>query len=236
MTISTHRARAMEKKVVKKLILTLILALGSIILLIFVGLPLLSRFVLLLSPKGTDTTQNTSTDSSILFAPTLNPTYEATNSSPINLSGYSEKDAKVKILLNGKEKTTTDTDKDGKFSIDRFPLDDGDNAISAILLKETKESPPSSPIHVTYKKTPPKLDILYPKDGDSIHDNKDINITGTTDPGSRVTINDRFVIVDSQGKFSFAFHLSDGDNMLKIIATDTAGNQEMKEMKVNYSS
>ena len=64
---------------------------------------------------------------------------------------------------------------------------------------------------------------------------KAVIVTGKVKEDSTVTINGRFVVVQNDGSFSYDFPLNDGDTILKITATDEAGNQTSVERKVTYS-
>jgi bacillopeptidase F len=81
---------------------------------------------------------------------------------------------------------------------------------------------------------PPSLSITSPKDGDTVS-NQLTPIMGTTDEGAKVTVNDLFCIVDDKGNFSYGFNFQNGDNKIKVVATDAAGNKTTKEMTVKFS-
>lgn len=63
----------------------------------------------------------------------------------------------------------------------------------------------------------PKLEIISPQEN-SISTENFINITGQTDPETNVTINDKIILLDSQGKFSEKINLSNGLNTITISA------------------
>ncbi len=168
--------------------------------------------------------------------PIFDSTFEATNSGKINLSGYGEKETVVKISINNKEVASTKTDREGKFTAKNLFLNEGENLITAKIVKDNQESSASSPLTIIYKKNPPKISIISPKDGEKIiGDEKNITITGETDAGNKVTINDHLAIVDQEGKFTFNATLSDGENIFKIKATDNAGNSTETEIKLTYN-
>lgn len=236
MTLLSHRLRIEEKKVYRRLLISLILFVLFILAVVFAGIPLLTRTIIFLSSfHKENSTTNTITTSKIEI-PILNPLSEATNSSPILVSGIGEKETTIKILVNDDEAAKTLADKDGKFEAKNIKLREGQNNIVAVTLKYDQESSPSAPQIITYQKKPPKLDISSPNEGQKfLAESKDIAISGQTDPGNKVTINDRLVIVAQDGKFNYKVTLSDGDNNYKIIATDIAGNQTTVERKVSYS-
>ncbi len=235
--ISSHRLKAEENKMQRKLIGKLILFILTFVAVIFVGFPILVKIIITVSSFKKDNTINTANETVVFFPPVLDTILEATNSSPITISGYSEKNAKVKIYINGKESNQSVTDAEGKFKILNIRLLEGSNTLVVSTLVDDKESTTSSPLNIIYKKSPPILDISSPNDGDkfSSDDNKERIMLGVTDPGNRVTVNGRQVIVDSTGKFQYLLSLVGGDNVLKVEAIDIAGNKTETELKVTYN-
>lgn len=236
MTISSHRLKIEEKKVYRKLVFSLVVFCLFIVLVIFAGIPILTKtIVFLTSFRKENILTNTNADIK-LEAPVLDPLDAATNSATISVSGYGEVESAVKIYLNDIEAAKVLVDKDSRFTAKNLKLTEGTNNITGITLKADLESSPSAALVIIYKKNPPKLDISSPSENQIfIAENKEITISGETDPGNKVTINDRFVILNQDGKFNYKTALSDGENRFKIAATDIAGNQTIIERKVTYS-
>jgi len=232
---SSHRIKTQEKKLVRKLGITIGTLIFSGILLLYVGLPLFAKLIVLVSSfRKSETTSNSTT--SIVLPPTMDPLPEATNSSRIIISGYGESESRIKILVNEKEVEEVIAATDGKFEAKNILLSEGVNKIIAKTIKDKQESNLSEALIITLKKGEPKLDISSPVEDEKFSaDSKEITIRGETDPGNKVTVNDRLAIVDTSGKFNFTAHLSDGENKFKVVATDNAGNQTEIERKVNYS-
>lgn len=236
MSNSSHRLKIEERKVYRKLLATVIFFVVCMLILIFAGIPLLTKTIVFLSSfRSQDIVTGTYTND-LLHAPVLDSIAEATNSSPVVISGTADKETTVKISVNEVELAKVLSDKDGRFTAKNIKLTEGINTIVASIILQDKESSPSQPLVITFKKNPPKLDIVTPSEGQKfIAEAKDITISGETDPGNRVTINERFVIVAQDGKFNYKTTLSDGDNKFKIVATDIAGNQTIVERKVSYN-
>ncbi len=233
---STHRLRYQEKKIFRRFLYSLMFIIAIVILAIYAGLPLLAKIILAFSSLKKNTVSTAKIEQTYLFPPVLDPTYEATNSANIMVSGLGDKDTTVKIFVNGREVAKVLADSDGKFYAKKISLEEGQNEIYAKSIKDNKESSSSSVLSVIYKKNPPTVEITSPKDGERISsDNRNITITGQTEPGNRITVNDRMAIVNSEGKFNHSVNLSDGENKFKIVATDTAGNSTTMEFKVTYS-
>lgn len=236
MTISSHRLRVEEKKVLRKLITSLGIFIVAIIILIYAGIPILTKtIVFLTSFRKENITTNTS-ESNLINPPVLDALAEATNSSTISVSGTADKEATVKISVNDTEAAKVLAGNDARFVAKSVRLKEGVNTIVATILAQDKESSPSMPLVITYQKNPPKLDITSPAEGQKfLAESKEVTISGETDSGNKITINDRFVIVDPDGKFDYKVGLTSGDNNFKITATDIAGNQTIIERKVNFT-
>lgn len=235
MKTSSHRLRIEEKKAYRKLFSTVVFFILFILLVIFAGIPLLTKTIVFLSSFRKENPSANTDISSIINPPVLDSIAEATNSSVISVSGRADKESTVKILLNDTEVAKVMADKDSRFKTQNFKLQEGTNSIVGYTMKDNQDSSPSGTLTIIYLKKPPKLDITSPSEGQKfIAESKDIFISGETDPGNKVIIKDRFIIVNQDGKFNYKVTLSDGDNTFKIVATDIAGNQTIVERKVNY--
>lgn len=234
---SSHRLRAEEKRVWHKLIWTILSLCFGLVILVFAGLPLFAKIIATLGSFRRDKpVANETVQEMLLFPPVLDPTFEATNSSRITLTGFGTEESAVKIFVNKQEKAKALVDKEGKFKVSNILLAEGENTIFAKTIKDNKESSPSSLLIVAYLKNPPEISIDNPADNQKFSgDNKEITITGETDASNKVTINERVVIVDQNGNFSFKVVLSEGENSFKIKVTDPAGNQTELEKKVTFT-
>lgn len=233
---SSHRLRVEEKKLYRRLMLTFGFLIALSLLLIYAGLPLLAKIIITFSSLKKEPAPSNNISSIILFPPQFDPlNYEATNTARIALTGYGEKEITVKISVNGKTFTSIMPDNEGKFSAKNITLAEGDNIITAKSIKDKYESSPSGELRIIYKKTLPTLTVTNPKDGDKFSDQKEIIIKGETDPGNRVTINDRLIIVNTEGKFDYPVVLTDGENNFKVKAYDNAGNTAETDLKAFYN-
>lgn len=77
----------------------------------------------------------------------------------------------------------------------------------------------------------PMLEIISPADGAIIADSQ-IVVTGETNLKNIVTINSKEIGVDKYGKFYQEIPLSIGDNKLIVIAKNSIGTENKKELKV----
>lgn len=215
----------------------MVLAIGGIIAILVVffmfGPQLLINFSLLVrkSSGNNDTNINTV---SYIAPPVLDPMSDATKSATITISGYADDNQTIKLYVNGKMVDTTDVKKNKSFKFTDVKLESGSNEIKAKAeTDDDKESNYSSIATISYIDKPPSLDISFPQDGQTISKgDSPITVRGKTDPGVRVTVNDFWAISNGDGSFSYSLALHDGDNQIKFMATDDAGNQTTKQITI----
>lgn len=159
----------------------------------------------------------------------------ATNSANIIVGGSVINFEKVEFYLNGdlvKETTLVSSD---NFSEEIGDLKEGENEVFVIAKnKDQNDEKKSSTLTVLYKKDKPKLNIKEPQDNLKTNQ-QDLNISGETDKEIYIKINEFPVVVDAQGVFQTSVRLKDGENKIKIIAEDVAGNIEEKILNVTYA-
>ena len=195
------------------------------------GPQLLIDFSLLVSKGNKESVQKTTKDVTYVAPPILNPQPSATNSATIIVTGSVTTGKKVKLFVNGKS-DTMDVKDDGSFSFQNVKLDKGKNEIKAKAVTDSgKESEYSSSISISYLDKAPSLEITSPHDGDTV-DQSPITVTGKTDANVHVTVNDFWAISKDDGTFSYRLNLQSGDNHIKVIATDEAGNTAEKDITV----
>jgi bacillopeptidase F len=126
-------------------------------------------------------------------------------------------------------------DNNGNFVFD-YQLTPGDSLIKVRNDNDNKKSDFSPIVTVSYKNAAPNLTIDSPSDGQKFsNDQRDITVSGKTDPGVTVTVNGFWAIIDQNNNYSYNLTLINGDNSIKVDATDQAGNKAEKTIKVNYS-
>jgi hypothetical protein len=224
-----------DKRQEKKIVISII---GIIAIFIFLGLfgvRILIGFSLLVDKvRGTSQQQVTQ---QLILPPELDPLPIATNSATIAVSGKGQAGMTVIVYINDTDTEKTTVDKDGSFALPSIKLIEGTNTISAKQTPDNKNvSALSEVLTIISKKSKPTLDVSYPSDNQQIRQDQNIiAVTGkTNDEANTVTINDRLAILRSDGSFSYDLSVPDGDSVVKIIATDTAGNQITVERKINY--
>lgn len=170
-------------------------------------------------------------------APIISALPDATNSARIVIEGYTEAAASVELLLNDQVDKINVADQTGSFVFETS-LISGQNRVQ-IRAKDSKGNESMSQVTlVSYDNKPIELTVSTPKDGSEYFGkiNQVIDIKGEVDKaGSQVLINNSFVQVDRSGAFIHRFMLSGGENMIKIVASDKAGNTAEKTLRLIYT-
>lgn len=140
-----------------------------------------------------------------------------TNKGLITVTGAAESGSIVTV--NG---LPADYGTEGNFS-KVVALNAGKNEIT-VAARDTAGNEKVIKRTVTYDNEPPILRVVSPLDGDETGTNLMV-VTGYTEPGSTVKINDQQVEPDDAGNFSKVIDLNVYSNILPITATDAAGNK-----------
>ena len=160
-----------------------------------------------------------------------------TNEERIEIGGNSEPGATITMSLNGKDNEVL-SNNEGKFSFS-LNLVKGENKISAISKDAAGNESQETDIHtINYDNSPPEIEITKPSDGSQFFGSRQrqLVIEGNTEKDARVQINDRLVVVDTNGNFTFLTVLNEGENRFNIKSQDQAGNITETSLTVKYSS
>ncbi len=168
--------------------------------------------------------------------PILSAPVSATNSATLPISGVGEANSQVVLVVNGEQQAEVEIDDEGEFDFE-VDLTEGENALAVFSIDEAgNESVQTREYQVSLDTEAPEIEIESPEDGSTIElrKNQITTIKGTTDPQSKVFINDRLVYARSDGSFSMSFKLEEGDNTLKFKVEDKGGNTSEKEILVKF--
>lgn len=207
-----------------------------IVFLAFFGLRFLGQVTGFFENVESSNSQVNSDDVTPPAPPRLNYLPEYTNKEELVLEGTSESGSTVVIALNDTTKEVI-TDAQGLFSA-TLRLQKGQNNISAKAIdingNESSETPHSS---ITFDDEKPAIEVIKPKDGDKFYGNKQRQITveGKTEADATLTINNRVVVIGSDGVFRFTTNLGEGQNSFNIKSTDQAGNQTELTINVEFT-
>ena len=225
----------MEQKTKKNLLLS-VFGIVLVILLVFkFGLPFLVNLSLFMSGSKGNQEQSENKGPSFIAPPILNPFPQATSSANIIVSGVASKNQTINLYINDNLIDSIKTKDDGEFSF-KETIKPGESTIKTKAIVGEKESEFSNTITTAFKSAPPSLSIISPTDAQSFSKDQNIaEVKGATDPDTRITVNGFWAITDNTGEFLYKLPLQNGENKIKILATDLAGNKTEKEIKVTYS-
>ena len=225
-----------EKQNLKKTGLFVVLTTASLILLVFVGIPLFGKLTVFVSDLRNGNKTIRQNDTIPPGPPRFNYFPAFTNQQTAGISGASEPGATVKLNFDGSTQEAL-ADKDGNFSFNLL-LNNGDNTFSAMAVDPSgNQSQNSKEYKITFDNKSPDLIISSPTDGSGYFgsNQRQITIQGTTEAGCQITINDRIVLVDDNGNFQYTTTLNDGANPFAIKSTDQAGNTTQKDIALNFT-
>jgi hypothetical protein len=230
-------ARRQKKSLMKQTFLFVVLTMVLILAILRWGLPILVKMAGLIADMRSGGEVEIA-DTIAPPPPRLQPLAAATNSAEVNLKGFAEAGASIKVSLNGFEREEVVAESDGTFLIDALELNDGENRIWAVAADPSgNESQRSEVIRVIFDNQAPELVVDAPEDGMKVTDSagRNIEIRGITDEDVSLTINDRLIVIGRDGSFSSLYQLGEGENKLIIVARDAAGNQARQEITVEYA-
>lgn len=94
----------------------------------------------------------------------------------------------------------------------------------------------SKTYQLVYDDEPPVITLIEPKPDSTIElkRNRNTSVVGETEASSRVYLNDLLILADENGQFTSTYYLEEGDNLLRFVAVDRAGNQSELEIKVKF--
>ncbi len=229
-------AKSMERRTMRNIVLMGAGILLILFILLKFGIDALVNFSVFVTSRGQNTQTNSQNEVGYIPPPFLNSLNSATNSAHIIITGTADKGRQIDLFINNTSVDSVTTDKDGKFTFNE-DLKKGDNTIKVRAEQKGKYSDFSDSYTVTYNNSQPKLDVKSPTDGQTFtkNDNNPITVSGSTDPNVTVTVNGFWATIDNNNNFSYNLTLQNGDNDIKIIAVDQAGNKSEKDLKVKYN-
>lgn len=78
------------------------------------------------------------------------------------------------------------------------------------------------------------LQVTQPSDG-AIVTKSTITVSGKTTANAEIAVNDLNLKADGQGNFSTTLMLDEGENIIAVVANDSAGNYAEKQLTVTYN-
>lgn len=108
-------------------------------------------------------------------------------------------------------------------------LSDGTNSLSLTVTDNDGNVSETANVTIVISTAAPTLEITSPMEG-IITNGDTVTISGSSGTGtagvsiSSITVNGVPVIIESDGTFTYDYTLSEGENVITIVATDTVGN------------
>ena len=168
--------------------------------------------------------------------PVMSALPEATNSATLEVEGYTEAEVQVEYFVNGRRVITEESDKSGYYKAS-LSLEEGDNLIKVRAKDKAENESISKPINVIYDFKSPDLVIDLPTDGQEFFGQQSqiISVSGeVSESNSNLRVNNTYVSLSYDGKFSHQVKLNEGENEIKVVVIDAAGNVVEKVLKVSY--
>jgi len=170
-------------------------------------------------------------------APVISALPDATSSAYLAIEGFTEANANIELLMNDTVDKIDIASENGSFLFNTS-LVVGQNRIQLRAKDLAGNESMSGVTLINYDNKPVNLTVSFPKDGSEYFGKTSqvIDIKGDVDKsGSEVLINNSFVQVEKDGSFIHRFMLSGGNNTIKVVATDIAGNTAEKSLTIVYT-
>lgn len=234
--ISSRVQKIEDRKNRNQAIVFVLLTVGFILLLIFIGFPLFIKAAIFIGDLRSSSSKIEASDKTPPIPPRFLDAFEATNSAKIKLVGYAEPGSTVALTANDKAAQETVAETDGTFQFKDIELDRGKNRLHATSKDAAgNQSQISEILEIDYDSKAPDLEIETPKDGQEFaEEEREIVVSGKSEPDINVRVNEYVVVVDTEGNFVKKLLLLEGENEITVKATDRAGNVTTKSVRVKY--
>lgn len=228
--------RTEQARTVRSTLFYIVLTIAIIAVMFIGGIPALSKVTALVAGITGQGGVDFNTNSPPPPPPDIETPPTFTKENRIQFVGKTRPGYTAAIFFND-DKIEVLADAQGEFQ-SQLELSNGENKVSALVKDNNgKESVRSRDYSITLDKEAPEIKIISPENGKQFFGNRDKQqkIEGETEATSKVFINDRVVIVRSDGKFDFPITLSEGENTYKIKSVDPAGNETEIEFKLQFT-
>ncbi|MCM3456518.1 S8 family serine peptidase [Heyndrickxia oleronia] len=156
---------------------------------------------------------------------------EFTNQETVKVEGTASPATDVHILNNGEEVATVKASENGTFASD-VTLAEGENVLTVKASVESGSTEESAPVKVVLDKTKPTLSIDSPKNNEKTN-KETVTVEGTVEDANLdwAKVNGQAATV-KDGKYSKRIMLENGENEIKVVAQDKAGNKVTQKITV----
>ncbi len=225
-----------EKKNVRNAMKFGTLTVVAMVILVFFGIPVLGRFAGFITDLAKSEKPIGKNDNTPPAPPQIDNFSEFTNQEIMTLEGRSEESATIKLTFNDSEKEVV-AGQDGSFTF-KLDLQKGENTFQGKAVDTSgNESQETKVFTIVFDNEKPELEIESPSSGSQFYGShqRQLTIKGKTEADVQLTINGRFVAVDSDGIFEFTTTLGEGENKFNLKSTDQAGNQTEMDFTASFT-
>lgn len=154
-----------------------------------------------------------------------------TNDNKVTIEGTASPTTTVHIMNNEEEVESVVIDEDGKFSVN-IELTEGENILKAVSSLDHLPAGESEPVTVILDREKPVLTIDRPKEGEKTN-RETVTVEGSIEDANLdwVKVNGQQTKVEN-GKYAHRVMLENGENEIKVVARDKAGNKTAKTVKI----
>ena len=229
--------RKSEEQTTKK---TFVLGLLTVIIFVLVvafGLPFLVKFSVFLGDAKIKKQGTVKENALPPLPPRIVLPYDATNSAKINIVGFAEAKVDVELLKNDALVGKSKVSEAGDFTFSDIQLDEGSNTFTTIAISEKGgSSEHSKPLVIIFDDKAPEFTMLNPSTDNIKVDVADFEVSGQSENGVSVLVNNQVAMVDDTGKFKVKVQLNSGKNDIEIKVRDAAGNETKKTITITYET
>ncbi len=122
----------------------------------------------------------------------------------------------------------------GVFQVSRL-LDEGLNPLEIRAVDGAGNETMMSRL-LTLRTRPPDLQLSEPVENNAFVSSNLVTVKGSVPPDVAVTVNGRPATVDERGTFALDLVLDEGENVLRVVATDPVGNESAVERRITLRS
>jgi len=230
----SRRASVQEKKNTRKAILYLVLTVVAVIVLVLYGIPFIARTASFVSELKKSDNQLKKT---IIFLPSCLK-LKLRRNIPIKSGGNQRcyRTGSYRFRHRQRSKGRNRGHQGRPFSYS-FNLKKGENIISFTAKDSAGNQSQETKVYtINYDNEPPEISLKSPADGSSFYGSKQqqITIDGEVKDAETLKINDRIVIIENDGSFSYPVTLQEGANNFEVTAEDKAGNKAIARLTVDF--
>jgi len=192
---------------------------------------------------ATDTSGNTSQAQAQVTRDTIPPSSpqldslpSVTNNHKITISGTTDPGAQVIITGGATSITTVASEDTDRFSSKLFLTYNSLNTISVTAKDSAQNESKATILHITHDNIVPLISIVSPKDGVTLPEQPVKVIGQVQDVGgiASLALNDYPLTPETDGSFETDLALTEGENLINLVAYDLAGNEGTNTISVMF--